>query len=260
MEFKNLIVDIQKPIAIVTVNRPKVLNALNLETVGELGAAFTMLDANPDVRAIIMTGSGEKAFVAGADITEFRGKTAPEMLPFAKKGHDVARIMESMGKPIIAAVNGYALGGGCEMSMACDMRFAADTAKFGQPEILLGLIPGMGGTQRLARLVGLGIARELVYAGEQITAQRAYEIGLVNRIFPAAQLMEETKKFALKLAAKPSHALKMAKLAMNYGYDLSLDNGLMVETQCFAQCWSHPDLEEGVSAFIDKRKPDFHKD
>jgi len=260
MEFKNLIVDIQKPIAIVTVNRPKVLNALNLETVGELGAAFTMLDANPDVRAIIMTGSGEKAFVAGADITEFRGKTAPEMLPFAKKGHDVARIMESMGKPIIAAVNGYALGGGCEMAMACDMRFAADTAKFGQPEILLGLIPGMGGTQRLARLVGLGIARELVYAGEQITAQRAYEIGLVNRIFPAAQLMEETKKFALKLAAKPSHALKMAKLAMNYGYDLSLDNGLMVETQCFAQCWSHPDLEEGVSAFIDKRKPDFHKD
>jgi len=260
MEFKNLIVEIERPIAIVTVNRPKVLNALNLETVGELGAAYTMLEANPDVRAIIMTGSGEKAFVAGADITEFRGKTAPEMIPFAKKGHDVARIMESMGKPIIAAVNGYALGGGCEMAMACDMRFAADTAKFGQPEILLGLIPGMGGTQRLSRLVGLGIARELVYGGEQITAQRAYEIGLVNRVFPAAQLLEETKKFALKLAAKPSHALKMAKLAMNYGYDLSLDNGLMVETQCFAQCWSHPDLEEGVSAFIDKRKADFHKD
>jgi len=260
MEFKNLIVEIEKPIAIVTVNRPKVLNALNLETVGELGAAYAMLEANPDVRAIIMTGSGEKAFVAGADITEFRGKTAPEMIPFAKKGHDVARIMESMGKPIIAAVNGYALGGGCEMAMACDMRFAADTAKFGQPEILLGLIPGMGGTQRLSRLVGLGIARELVYGGEQITAQRAYEIGLVNRVFPAAQLLEETKKFALKLAAKPSHALKMAKLAMNYGYDLSLDNGLMVETQCFAQCWSHPDLEEGVSAFIDKRKADFHKD
>jgi len=260
MEFKNLIVEIEKPIAIGTVNRPKVLNALNLETVGELGAAYAMLEANPDVRAIIMTGSGEKAFVAGADITEFRGKTAPEMIPFAKKGHDVARIMESMGKPIIAAVNGYALGGGCEMAMACDMRFAADTAKFGQPEILLGLIPGMGGTQRLSRLVGLGIARELVYGGEQITAQRAYEIGLVNRVFPAAQLLEETKKFALKLAAKPSHALKMAKLAMNYGYDLSLDNGLMVETQCFAQCWSHPDLEEGVSAFIDKRKADFHKD
>ncbi len=260
MEFKNLIVEIERPIAIVTVNRPKVLNALNLETVGELGAAYTMLEANPDVRAIIMTGSGEKAFVAGADITEFRGKTAPEMIPFAKKGHDVARIMESMGKPIIAAVNGYALGGGCEMAMACDMRFAADTAKFGQPEILLGLIPGMGGTQRLSRLVGLGIARELVYGGEQITAQRAYEIGLVNRVFPAAQLLEETKRFALKLAAKPSHALKMAKLAMNYGYDLSLDNGLMVETQCFAQCWSHPDLEEGVSAFIDKRKADFHKD
>ena len=260
MEFKNLIVDVQKPIAIVTVNRPKVLNALNLETVGELGEAFAMLDAISDVRAIIMTGSGEKAFVAGADITEFRGKAAPEMFPFAKKGHDVARIMESMGKPIIAAVNGYALGGGCEMAMACDMRFASENAKFGQPEILLGLIPGMGGTQRLSRLVGLGIARELIYGGEQITAQRAYEIGLVNRVFPAERLMEETTAFALKLAAKPSHALKMAKLAMNYGYDLSLDNGLMVETMSFAQCWSHPDLEEGVSAFIEKRKADFHKD
>ena len=260
MEFKNLIVDVSKPIAVVTVNRPKVLNALNMETVGELGAAFSMLEADDRVRAIIMTGSGEKAFVAGADITEFRGKAAPEMIPFAKKGHDVARIMESMGKPIIAAVNGYALGGGCEMAMACDMRFASENAKFGQPEILLGLIPGMGGTQRLARLVGLGIARELVYGGEQITAQRAYEIGLVNRVFPADKLMEEARAFALKLAGRPSHALKMAKLAVNYGYDLTLDAGLMLETQCFAQCWSHPDLEEGVGAFIEKRKADFHKD
>ena len=192
MEYNNLLVEIEKPIAIVTVNRPKVLNALNLETVGELAAAFSMLETNDDVRAIIMTGAGEKAFVAGADITEFRGKTPPEMIPFAKKGHDAARIMESMGKPIIAAVNGYALGGGCEMAMACDMRFASEYAKFGQPEILLGLIPGMGGTQRLARLVGQGIARELVYAGEQITAQRAYEIGLVNRVFPSEQLLEET--------------------------------------------------------------------
>jgi len=258
MEFKNLLVEIEKPIAIVTVNRPKVLNALNLETVGELAAAFSMLDADEDVRAIIMTGSGEKAFVAGADITEFRGKTAPEMFPFAKLGHDAARIMESMGTPIIAAVNGFALGGGCEMSMACDMRFASENAQFGQPEILLGLIPGMGGTQRLARLVGIGIARELIYSGDRITAQRAYEIGLVNKVFPADQLMEETKKFALKLAAKPSHALKMAKLAMNYGCDLSLDNALMVETQSFAQCWSSPDLEEGVGAFIEKRKPNFH--
>ena len=258
MEFNNLTVEIEKPIAIVTVNRPKVLNALNLETVAELGAAFSMLDADENVHAIIMTGSGEKAFVAGADITEFRGKTAPEMLPFAKLGHDSARIMESMGTPIIAAVNGFALGGGCEMAMACDMRFASETAQFGQPEILLGLIPGMGGTQRLARLVGLGIARELIYSGDRITAQRAYEIGLVNKVFPADQLMEETKKFALKLAAKPSHALKMAKLAMNYGYDLSLDNALMVETQCFAQCWSSPDLEEGVGAFVEKRKANFH--
>ncbi|MFW6056616.1 MAG: enoyl-CoA hydratase/isomerase family protein [Chloroflexota bacterium] len=260
MEYNNLLVEIEKPIAIVTVNRPKVLNALNLETVGELAAAFSMLETNDDVRAIIMTGAGEKAFVAGADITEFRGKTPPEMIPFAKKGHDAARIMESMGKPIVAAVNGYALGGGCEMAMACDIRFASESAKFGQPEILLGLIPGMGGTQRLARLVGQGIARELVYAGEQITAQRAHEIGLVNRVFPAEQLMEETKKFATKLANMPSHALKMAKTAINTGYDLSQDNALIVETECFAMCWSHPDLEEGVSAFIEKRKADFHRD
>ncbi len=260
MEFNNLTVEISQPIATVTVNRPNVLNALNLETVGELGTAFSMLEADPNVRAIIMTGAGEKAFVAGADITEFRGKSAPAMIPFAKKGHDVARIMESMGKPIIAAVNGYALGGGCEMAMACDIRFAADTARFGQPEILLGLIPGMGGTQRLARLVGLGIARELIYGGEQISAQRAYEIGLVNRVFPLEQLIDETAKFAHKLAALPSHALKMAKLATNYGYDQSLDNGLMLETQCFAHCWSHPNLEEGVAAFLEKRKANFHQD
>lgn len=260
MEFNNLLVEVMKPVATITVNRPKVLNALNLETVGELGTAFSMLEANDDVRAIIMTGAGEKAFIAGADITEFRGKSAPDMIPFAKKGHDVARIMESMGKPIIAAVNGYALGGGCEMAMACDIRFAAESARFGQPEILLGLIPGMGGTQRLARLVGLGIARELIYSGEQISAQRAYEIGLVNRLFPAEQLMEEATKFALKLASLPSHALKMAKVATNYGYDQSLDNGLMLETQSFAHCWSHPNLEEGVSAFLEKRKANFHND
>lgn len=260
MEFNNLIVEVAKPVATITVNRPKVLNALNLETVGELGTAFSMLEANDDVRAIIMTGAGEKAFIAGADITEFRGKSAPDMMPFAKKGHDVARIMESMGKPIIAAVNGYALGGGCEMAMACDIRFAAENARFGQPEILLGLIPGMGGTQRLARLVGLGVARELIYSGEQISAQRAYEIGLVNRLLPAEQLLEEATRFAQKLASLPSHALKMAKLATNYGYDQSLDNGLMLETQSFAHCWSHPNLEEGVAAFLEKRKANFHED
>jgi len=260
MEFKNLLVEIEKPIAIVTVNRPDKLNALNIETVEELAAAYSMLEKNEDVRAIIMTGAGEKAFVAGADITEFRGQSPAAMIRVAKLSHDATRIMESMSKPIIAAVNGYALGGGCEMAMSCDMRFASEKARFGQPEILLGLIPGMGGTQRLARLVGQGIARELVYAGEQISAQRAYEIGLANRVFPAGQLMEESKKFALKLASMPSHALKMAKCAINGGYDLSLDNGLLLETQCFAQCWSDPDLEEGVAAFIEKRKADFHKD
>ena len=217
MEFNNLIVEISKPIAVITVNRPKVLNALNLETVGELGAAFSMLDADENVRAIIMTGSGEKAFVAGADINEFRGKSAPEMIPFAKLGHDVARIMESMGKPIIAAVNGYALGGGCEMAMACDIRFASENARFGQPEILLGLIPGMGGTQRLARLVGLGRARELLYSGEHITAQRAYEIGLVNRVFPPEQLLDEAKKFERSSPACRPTRLRWRRLRRTAG-------------------------------------------
>ena len=257
MDYKNIRFDVEGSSAIVTFNRPEVLNALNEETMQELGSVMDKCKQDATVRVVILTGTGDRAFVAGADINEFVGKTPAMIMTFAELGHNVVRIMETMGKPIVAAVNGYALGGGLEISMACDLRFASDKARFGQPEILLGLIPGMGGTQRLSRLVGIGLARELIMSGEQITAQRAYEIGLVNRVFPAEQLMEETKKFAQRLAGLPPFALRMAKHAINYGYDLALENANSLELQCFSQCWSTEDLKEGVAAFLEKRKGTF---
>jgi len=257
VEYKNIMFGVEDSVAVVTLNRPEVLNALNEETMQELGSAMSECKQDGTVRVVILTGVGDKAFIAGADINEFVGKSPAMIMGFAELGHNVVRIMETMGKPIVAAVNGYALGGGLEISMACDMRFASDKARFGQPEILLGLIPGMGGTQRLSRLVGIGLARELIMSGEQITAQRAYEIGLVNRVFPAEQLMEETKKFAQRLAGLPPFALRMAKYAINYGYDLALENANSLELQCFSQCWSTEDLKEGVAAFLEKRKPSF---
>jgi len=257
VEYKNIMFGVEGSVAVVTLNRPEVLNALNEETMKELGSAMSECKQDGTVRVVILTGVGDKAFIAGADINEFVGKSPAMIMDFAELGHNVVRIMETMGKPIVAAVNGYALGGGLEISMACDMRFASDKARFGQPEILLGLIPGMGGTQRLSRLVGIGLARELIMSGEQVTAQRAYEIGLVNRVFPAEQLMEETKKFAQRLAGLPPFALRMAKYAINYGYDLALENANSLELQCFSQCWSTEDLKEGVAAFLEKRKPIF---
>jgi len=257
VEYKNIMFGVEGSVAVVTLNRPEVLNALNEETMKELGSAMSECKQDGTVRVVILTGVGDKAFIAGADINEFVGKSPAMIMGFAELGHNVVRIMETMGKPIVAAVNGYALGGGLEISMACDVRFASDKARFGQPEILLGLIPGMGGTQRLSRLVGIGLARELIMSGEQVTAQRAYEIGLVNRVFPAEQLMEETKKFAQRLAGLPPFALRMAKYAINYGYDLALENANSLELQCFSQCWSTEDLKEGVAAFLEKRKPIF---
>ena len=257
MEYKNLLLEAQNNIVLITFNRQKVLNAMNWETIGELNDAINRCQEDESVKVIILTGAGDRAFIAGADITEFKSKSPREIMKFIELGHNTLRLMETMEKPVIAAVNGFALGGGTEIAMACDIRFASDKARFGQPEILLGLIPGWGGTQRLARLIGMGRAKELVMSGEQITAQRAYEIGLVNRIFPAEQLMEETRKFAQKLAKMPSFALKMAKYAINYGYDLALDNARNLEIQCCSQCFSTQDLKEGVAAFLEKRKPNF---
>ena len=257
MKYKNILFEVETNIAIITFNRPSVFNAMNLETVLELNKAIRECGEDENIKVVVLTGAGDRAFVAGADITYFKGKNPQEIMKFTEVGQSTLRFMETMGKPVIAAVNGFALGGGTEISMACDIRFASDKARFGQPEILLGLIPGWGGTQRLARLVGMGRAKELVMSGEQITAQRAYEIGLVNRVFPAAQLMEEVKKFAQKLAGMPPFAIKMAKCAINYGYDLSLENAMNLEIQCNAQCFSTQDLKEGVAAFLEKKKPHF---
>jgi len=257
MEYKNLLFEVEEGIATITFNRPKALNAVNQETAEELFNAITCCKTNDNVAAIILTGSGDKAFVAGADIAAMQNLTPKEALAFSEIGNETLRLIETLPKPSIAAVNGFALGGGTEISMACDVRFASESARFGQPEILIGVIPGWGGTQRLARLVGMGCAKELIMSGEQIDVKRAYEIGLVNRIFPSAQLMAESRKFAKKMASMPSFAIKMAKHSINFGCDLTLDNAIRLEMECFAQCFSTSDQKEGMTAFLGKRKPTF---
>jgi len=257
MEYKNLLFEIEGGIATITFNRPKALNAMNWETMSELLDAVTCCKNDDLIKVIILTGAGEKAFVAGADIAEMQNLRPKEALAFMELGNETLRLLETLSKPSVAAVNGFALGGGTEITMACDMRFASETARFGQPEILIGLIPGWGGTQRLPRLIGMGRAKELIMSGEMIDAKRAYEIGLVNRIFPSDQLLAETKKFAGKLAGMPGFALKMAKHAINFGYDLALDNAIRLEVECCAQCFSTDDQKEGMKAFLEKRKPVF---
>jgi enoyl-CoA hydratase len=206
---------------------------------------------------VIITGAGEKSFVAGADISQMATLRPQQAMAFMEFGIETFRMIETLPKPVIAAVNGFALGGGTELAMSCDFRFASENARFGQPEILIGLIPGWGGTQRLARLIGMGRAKELIMGGDQVNAQRAYEIGLVNKVFPLDQLLPEAKKFAAKLAGLPGFALKMAKDAINFGYDLSLDNAMRLETECCSQCFSTDDQKEGMKAFMEKRKAAF---
>ncbi|MBN2177930.1 MAG: enoyl-CoA hydratase/isomerase family protein [Deltaproteobacteria bacterium] len=257
MDYNNIIFSMEEGIATITFNRPKALNAMNSETMSELKDAVTLCRDNDDIRVMILTGSGDKAFVAGADIAQMQDLEPREALAFMELGHETLRLLETASKPSIAAVNGFALGGGTEISMACDMRFASEKARFGQPEILIGLIPGWGGTQRLPRLIGMGRAKELVMSGEQIDAQRAYEIGLVNRIYPPETLLEETMKFARKLSGLPPFQLKMAKHSINFGYDLPLDNAGRLEVECCAQCFSTQDQKEGMKAFLEKRKPGY---
>jgi enoyl-CoA hydratase len=257
MDYKNILFSVGEGVATLTFNRPKALNAMNSETMAEFLAAVNVCKADETIKVLVLTGAGDRAFVAGADISEMQSLRPQEALAFMEAGHETLRQMEIMPKPVIAAVNGFALGGGTEISLACDIRFASEKAVFGQPEILIGLIPGWGGTQRLSRIIGMGRAKELILGGDRIDAKRAYEIGLVNRIFPADQLLPETLAFARKLAAMPGFAVKMAKHSINFGCDLALDNALRLEVECCAQCFSTDDQKEGMKAFLEKRKPVF---
>ena len=257
MEYKNILFEVADGVATITINRPKALNALNSDVLAELYDAGMKCKNDAAIKAVIITGAGEKSFVAGADISQMADLRPQQAMEFMEAGIGTFRLFETLSKPVIAAINGFALGGGVEFAMACDMRFASENARFGQPEILIGLIPGWGGTQRLARLVGIGRAKEYIMGGGQIDAKRAYEIGLVNQVYPLDQLMAETKKLAAKMANLPGFALKMAKHAINFGYDLSLDNAMRLETECCSQCFSTDDQKEGMKAFLEKRKPAF---
>jgi enoyl-CoA hydratase len=257
MEYENLIVERKDTLAIITINRPKVLNALNRKTLEELSAVLADLAEDASVRVLILTGAGEKAFVAGADISELQKLESLSAQAMARFGQRVTRALESVGKPVIAAVNGFALGGGCELAMACTIRIASEKARFGQPEVKLGLIPGYGGTQRLARLVGCGKALELILTGDPISAEEAFRIGLVNRVVPAERLMEEAEKTAMAIAAVAPLAVRLGMEAVYDGYGLTLDDGLVREANLFGLVFATDDAKEGLSAFLEKRKAEF---
>jgi enoyl-CoA hydratase/carnithine racemase len=245
-------------IAYVTVNRPKVLNALNTPTWTDLHAAFEDAKADASVHGVILTGAGDKAFIAGADISELAHVNAYDAEQSSRFGQGVLDLIENLGKPVIAAINGFALGGGCETAMACTMRIAAEHAKFGQPEVKLGLLPGGGGTQRLPRLVGKGRALQLILTGETISAQEAYRIGLVNEVVPAAGLMDRAETILKQIAANAPIAVKFSLEAANKGMDSSQSEGLALEASYFGICAATEDKKEGTTAFLQKRAPQFH--
>ena len=255
MTFDNLLIERDGALAIVTVNRPKVLNALNGSVLAELDAAMAALKADENVRAIVLTGAGEKAFVAGADINELAVLSPVEGQQHARRGQEIFDRIEQLGKPVIAAINGFALGGGCELAMACTLRLAADTARFGQPEINLGLIPGYAGSQRLPRLVGKTVALEILLTGDMLPAQRAYEIGLVNRVVPGADLMAEARKLGHLLASKAPIAVRFILAAVQHGMESPFADGAYFETSLFGTIASSADMREGTSAFLQKRPP-----
>jgi len=244
-------------LAYVTVNRPKVLNALSTPTWADLRTAFEDARADAAVRGVILTGAGNKAFIAGADISELSHATAIEAERSSRFGQEVLELIENLGKPVIAAINGFALGGGCETAMACTVRIAVDSAKFGQPEVTLGLLPGGGGTQRLPRLIGKGRALQLILSGEMISAQEAYRIGLVNEIVPAADLITRCEAILHKIAANAPIAVNFALTAVNRGLETSQGEGALLEASYFGLCAATEDKREGTSAFLEKRPPQF---
>jgi enoyl-CoA hydratase/carnithine racemase len=257
MTFSNILFEKKNSIAYVTVNRPKVLNALNMATMEELRAAFHDIKNDPSVRAVILTGAGEKAFVAGADIGELAKQDSVAGKEWTHRSQSVVNLIENLGKPVIACINGFALGGGCELAMACTLRLASENAKVGQPEVKLGIIPGMGGTQRLPRLVGKGIAMHLVLTGEMITAQEAYRIGLVNEVTAPADLIPRAEAIAQKIIANAPLAVQYTMEAVNNGTETTLAHGLYLEAVLFGVACSSEDKKEGTNAFLEKRPAQF---
>ncbi len=257
MSYENIIFEIQGVVAVVKFNRPKALNALNPALIADLHKAIDEVENNPAIKVLVLTGEGEKAFVAGADISVMKDMDPLQLRQFSLGLHEVGFRLEGLPIPVIACVNGFALGGGTEMALCCDFIYASENAKFGQPEISLGVIPGFGGTQRLPRLIGKAMAKELCMTGAMINAQEAKEIGLVNRVFTADTLWEATMKTANVMASKGKVALRAVKQSMDRGFDLDLRSACSIETDMFGLCAASPDKKEGMGAFLEKRKPDF---
>lgn len=256
MDYKTIIFEVQGRVAVIKFNRPKALNAINPDVLTELSDALDRVEADPSVRAMVLTGEG-KAFVAGADIAHLASLSPLEGRDFSRRGQDVFFRVECLSIPVIGCVNGFALGGGAEIAMSCDFIYASEKAKFGQPEVNLGVIPGFGGTQRLPRLVGKAIAKELCMTGGMIGAQEAKEIGLVNKVFPHEDLWDETMKTASAIASKGRVALKEIKDCIDRGADVGLRDGCYMESDAFGLCATSPDKKEGMTAFMEKRDPDF---
>jgi enoyl-CoA hydratase len=257
MTFENIIFEVSDGIATITFNRPKALNALNADLLNELAKALDQIAENEDIRVLILTGAGEKSFVAGADITELATFNALEAKNFARKGQSAINRLQCLPIPVIAAVNGFALGGGSEIALACDFIYASENAKLGLPEITLGLIPGFGGTQRLSRLIGKNRAKELIFTGKMISASEAYQMGMVNTVCDPDVLMDEVLKTAKIIAGKGKVSLRAAKEAINNGMDVDLSTGCKIEMDAFALCMASEDSKEGTAAFLEKRKPVF---
>lgn len=256
-EFNTILFTVDEKVAVITINRPKSLNALNTEVLNELSEAIGLIEKDSSIRAAVLTGAGEKAFVAGADIAEMQNKNVLEARAFSSLGNEVFSKLENLKIPVIAAVNGFALGGGCELAMACDIRIAGHKAKFGQPEISLGVMPGFGGSQRLPRLVGIGVAKEILFSGEMINAERAYEIGLVNRIVDGTEVVAEAIKLAQKIASSSPLGVNFTKKAVNEGINLDLERAVSLEAELFGLLFSTKDQKEGMAAFLEKRKAVF---
>lgn len=256
MAYENVLLEKEERIAILSINRPKAMNALNNETLLEIKSAIEEIKADPSVDVVIITGAG-KAFVAGADISFMQNLTAIEGRAFGALGQEVFRMIEAIEKPVIAAVNGFALGGGCELAMCCDFRIASTSAKFGQPEVGLGITPGFGGTQRLPRLVGTGMAKQMLYTADIIDAVEALRIGLVNSVVDPEELMEFVKKIAKRIASKAPVAVRLSKVAATEGMQVDIDRSMTIEADVFGLCFATSDQKEGMTAFVEKRKPQF---